>query len=152
MDPATLTFSLAAPGVRRVGGRLQRPPAPGSPLALRAFLDYSCLEVFTGNGEVLTARVYRGSAAAATAGAGGGSQHHYHQHHQHPYNYQLTGPTRGSPGSTPRTPTSLYGSGRTAHGGAGAAASGVSLVSFGCATEFVSVGVYEVGTIWAAEV
>ncbi|GIL97891.1 hypothetical protein Vretimale_3412, partial [Volvox reticuliferus] len=62
IDPATLTFSLAAPGARRVGGRLQRPPVPGSPLALRVFLDYSCLEVFTGNGEVLTARVYRGSA------------------------------------------------------------------------------------------
>ncbi|EFJ50760.1 hypothetical protein VOLCADRAFT_103826 [Volvox carteri f. nagariensis] len=62
IDPATLTFSLAAPGVRRVGGRLQRPPAPGSPLSLRVFLDYSCLEVFTGEGEVLTARVYRGSA------------------------------------------------------------------------------------------
>ncbi|GIL47606.1 hypothetical protein Vafri_4399, partial [Volvox africanus] len=62
IDPATLTFSLAAPGARRVGGPLQRPPARGTPLALRVFLDYSCLEVFTGNGEVLTARVYRGSA------------------------------------------------------------------------------------------
>jgi beta-fructofuranosidase len=70
VDPATLTFSLAAPGVRRVGGRLQRPPAPGSPLALRAFLDYSCLEVFTGNGEVLTARVYRGSPTAADSHCG----------------------------------------------------------------------------------
>ena len=44
MDPTTLTFSLAAPGARRVGGPLLRPPAPGSPLELRVFLEYSCLE------------------------------------------------------------------------------------------------------------
>ncbi|GLC44182.1 Putative beta-Fructufuranosidase [Pleodorina starrii] len=68
IDPATLTFSLAAPGARRVGGRLQRPPAPGNPLALRVFLDHSSLEVFTGDGEVLTARVYRGSPSAPGAG------------------------------------------------------------------------------------
>ncbi|KXZ49898.1 hypothetical protein GPECTOR_19g349 [Gonium pectorale] len=67
LDPSTLTFSLAAHGARRVGGRLLRPPAPGSPLSLRVFLDYSCLEVFTAAGEVLTARVYRGSAPAAPA-------------------------------------------------------------------------------------
>jgi hypothetical protein len=33
---------------------------PGSPLRLRLFLDGSCLEVFTGSGQALTTRVYRG--------------------------------------------------------------------------------------------
>ncbi|GLC68481.1 Putative beta-Fructufuranosidase [Pleodorina starrii] len=40
------------------GGELDLPP--GSPLRLRLFLDASCLEVFTGSGQVLTTRVYRG--------------------------------------------------------------------------------------------
>lgn len=44
----THEFSLAAPGVRRVGGKLLRPPARGQPLALHVFLDGSLLEVFTG--------------------------------------------------------------------------------------------------------
>ncbi len=69
MDPATLTFSLAAPGARRVGGRLLRPPPPSAPLSLRLFLDYSCLEVFTEQGEVLTTRLYRGSPPAVNLGA-----------------------------------------------------------------------------------
>ena len=70
LDPHTLTFSLAAPGARRVGGPLLRPPAPGQPLSLRVFLDYSCLEVFTGDGEVLTARVYRGVPSSMDAAGG----------------------------------------------------------------------------------
>jgi len=48
---------------RRVGGRLERPPAcaSGAPvLKLRLLLDGSSLEVFTGGGEVLSTRVYRG--------------------------------------------------------------------------------------------
>ncbi|KXZ48111.1 hypothetical protein GPECTOR_30g206 [Gonium pectorale] len=40
------------------GGELDLPP--GAPLRLRIFLDASCLEVFTGTGQVLTTRVYRG--------------------------------------------------------------------------------------------
>ncbi|GLC44183.1 hypothetical protein PLESTB_000899400 [Pleodorina starrii] len=139
MDPATLTFSLAAPGARRVGGRLQRPPAPGNPLALRVFLDHSCLEVFTGDGEVLTARVYRGSSPSAPGYPGG----HHHHHHAHYYHHHHSAPPGGSAASTPPPP--LYGVG-------GAAAAGVELVSFGCSTEFLSVGAYEVGTIWAEDV
>lgn len=50
LDPATLTFSLAAPGARRVGGKLLRPPALGQPLQLRLFLDYSLMEVGAGKG------------------------------------------------------------------------------------------------------
>ncbi|GIL47605.1 hypothetical protein Vafri_4389, partial [Volvox africanus] len=127
MDPATLTFSLAAPGARRVGGPLQRPPARGTPLALRVFLDYSCLEVFTGNGEVLTARVYRGCGPRSNSSSVG-----YHQRQNVP-----------SPGSS--TPPPLYSAG-------GTAAAGVELVSFGCSTEFLSVGAYEVGSIWEEDV
>ncbi|GLC44140.1 Putative beta-Fructufuranosidase [Pleodorina starrii] len=64
----------------QAGGELDLPP--GSPLRLRLFLDASCLEVFTGSGQVLTTRVYRGHpplhphphphAAAATAVDSGG--------------------------------------------------------------------------------
>lgn len=53
-------------GVRRVGGKLLRPPAPGTALQLRVLIDYSLLEVFTGGGEVLSTRVYRGSAGPHT--------------------------------------------------------------------------------------
>uniref|UniRef100_A0A7S3QUF1 beta-fructofuranosidase n=1 Tax=Dunaliella tertiolecta TaxID=3047 RepID=A0A7S3QUF1_DUNTE len=60
LDPETHEYSLAAPGCRRVGSKLQRPPALGQPMALRLFIDYSLLEVYTGNGEVLSTRVYRG--------------------------------------------------------------------------------------------
>ncbi|KAJ9506637.1 hypothetical protein QJQ45_018294 [Haematococcus lacustris] len=60
LDPETHEFSLAAPGCRRVGGKLMRPPLPGQPMHLRVLLDASLLEVFTGGGEVLTTRVYRG--------------------------------------------------------------------------------------------
>ena len=60
MDPNTHKFSLAAPDVRRVGGPLMRPPAPGEPLRLRLLLDGSLLEIFTGSGEALSTRVYRG--------------------------------------------------------------------------------------------
>ncbi|PNH04923.1 hypothetical protein TSOC_008958, partial [Tetrabaena socialis] len=54
---------------------------PGAPLRLRLFLDASCLEVFTGTGQALTTRVYRGHPpdhqhqqpehAAAAEGSGG---------------------------------------------------------------------------------
>lgn len=61
------------------------PPHPsGAPLELRLLLDGSALEIFTGSGETLTSRVYRGApaptraraavsaaAAAAVAAAGG---------------------------------------------------------------------------------
>lgn len=42
----------------RIGGALDL--KPGDPLELRILLDNSCLEIFTGTGEVLTTRVYRG--------------------------------------------------------------------------------------------
>lgn len=54
------------PCLRRVGGKLQRPPLPGRPLHLRVLLDYSLLEVYTGGGEVLSTRVYRGSGEAGS--------------------------------------------------------------------------------------
>ncbi|KXZ49899.1 hypothetical protein GPECTOR_19g350 [Gonium pectorale] len=125
MDPSNLTFSLAAQGARRVGGRLLRPPAPGSPLSLRVFLDYSCLEVFTAAGEVLTARVYRGAAPAAPVA-------------HHPIHPSTAAHMTASP-SLP-----LYGYG-------GAAAAGVELVSFGCSTAFESVAAYEVGSMWVED-
>ncbi|KAF5833737.1 hypothetical protein DUNSADRAFT_9844, partial [Dunaliella salina] len=60
LDPETHEYSLAAPGCRRVGSKLQKRPALGQPMALRLFIDYSLLEVYTGSGEVLSTRVYRG--------------------------------------------------------------------------------------------
>eukprot|EP00198_Chlamydomonas_reinhardtii_P001575 XP_001690911.1 glycoside-hydrolase-like protein [Chlamydomonas reinhardtii] len=183
LDPHTLTFSLAAPGARRVGGPLLRPPAPGQPLSLRVFLDYSCLEVFTGDGEVLTARVYRGvppapppaprGSSGRGSSSGGGS---------------AATTRRVSPLGTPRrqqqqaavlqalqlkglalpaSPSAAAGMlpdpfnheqghhgphhhllAHDAYASGGAAAAGVELVSFGCATEFESVAAYEVGEIW----
>jgi hypothetical protein len=47
------------------------PPAPGAPLELRLLLDGSALEIFTGSGETLTTRVYRGTPPAVGSGAGG---------------------------------------------------------------------------------
>ncbi len=48
VDPITHQFSLAAPGCRRIGGKLAHPPQPGESLQLRVLLDYSLLEIFTG--------------------------------------------------------------------------------------------------------
>lgn len=50
LDPATLEFSLTAPGARRIGAPLDL--RHGEPLALRLLLDYSVLEVFTSSGQV----------------------------------------------------------------------------------------------------
>lgn len=47
-----------APEPRRVGGPLLMRPA--DKLHLRIFVDHSCVEVFTGTGEVLSTRIYRG--------------------------------------------------------------------------------------------
>lgn len=58
LDPATMSFSLTAPTARHIGGQID--VKPGQPLQLRLLLDFSCLEVFTGTGEVLSTRVYRG--------------------------------------------------------------------------------------------
>jgi sucrose-6-phosphate hydrolase SacC (GH32 family) len=46
------------PEPRRVGGPLLMRPA--DKLHLRIFVDHSCVEVFTGTGEVLSTRIYRG--------------------------------------------------------------------------------------------
>lgn len=51
----------------RVGGGIDL--KPGDPLEMRILLDNSCLEIFTGTGEVLSTRVYRGrSQSGADAG------------------------------------------------------------------------------------
>jgi hypothetical protein len=71
LDPATMRYSLTAPGARHVGGPLDL--RPGAPLELRLLLDGSVLEVFTGTGQVLATRVYRGSPWAAAGAAGGGA-------------------------------------------------------------------------------
>ena len=77
IDPISHEFSLEAPDALRVGGVLQRPPRAGQPLQLRLLLDATLLEIFTGEGEVLSTRVYRGrpptqipAAAAAMAAEG----------------------------------------------------------------------------------
>ena len=46
------------PEPRRVGGGLRMNPA--DKLHLRIIVDHSCVEVFTGTGEVLSTRIYRG--------------------------------------------------------------------------------------------
>jgi sucrose-6-phosphate hydrolase SacC (GH32 family) len=61
LDPDTKAFSLSAPNVRRIGGKVD--PAGFDTLALRIILDHSLLEVFTGSGQVVTTRVYRGQPA-----------------------------------------------------------------------------------------
>eukprot|EP00775_Hariotina_reticulata_P002344 gene2344-2651_t len=68
LDPATMAFSLTAPMARRIGGPISH--RPGAPLALRLLLDHSVLEIFTGTGEVLSTRVYRGSPPHGHADAG----------------------------------------------------------------------------------
>lgn len=66
LDPETMTYSLSGPAVRRVGGRLD--PPSFSTVALRVVLDHSLLEIFTGTGQVITTRVYRGEPPGADAG------------------------------------------------------------------------------------
>lgn len=66
LDPETMTYSLSGPAVRRVGGRLD--PPNFATIALRIVLDHSLLEIFTGTGQVITTRVYRGEPPGADAG------------------------------------------------------------------------------------
>jgi hypothetical protein len=58
-------------GVRRLGGKLRL--APGEALTLQVYLDYSLLEIYTGDGQVLSTRVYR---SCSNKGAGSGSGQH----------------------------------------------------------------------------
>lgn len=51
---------------RRLGGKLRL--AAGEALQLQVFLDYSLLEVFAGDGQVLSTRVYRGCSDKPAAG------------------------------------------------------------------------------------
>lgn len=60
VDPDTMEFCLDAETSRRVGGSIDL--RPGEPLELRVLLDHSCVEIFTSTGDVLSTRVYRGSA------------------------------------------------------------------------------------------
>lgn len=60
VDPDTMEFCLDAEASRRVGGTIDL--RPGEPLELRILLDHSCVEIFTSTGDVLSTRVYRGSA------------------------------------------------------------------------------------------
>eukprot|EP00803_Ostreobium_quekettii_P007954 evm.model.scf_929.2 EVM.evm.TU.scf_929.2 scf_929:6204-10003(+) len=62
VDPDTMEFTLDAESSRRVGGNIDL--RPGEPLQLRVLMDHSCVEIFTGTGDVLSTRVYRGSAPA----------------------------------------------------------------------------------------
>ncbi|KAG2446052.1 hypothetical protein HXX76_000654 [Chlamydomonas incerta] len=186
LDPHTLTFSLAAPGARRVGGPLLRPPASGCPLSLRVFLDYSCLEVFTGDGEVLTARVYRGvppapplpgprgsSSGGSASGSGSaavtrrvsplGTPRWQQNQAAALQALQQQGlmALPASPSAAAAKLPDLFNHEQGHHGphhhllthdayaSGGAAAAGVELVSFGCATEFDNVAAYELGEIWA---
>lgn len=51
--------------VRRVGGPTEL--APGNDTChLRVLMDHSCIEVFTGTGEVLSTRIYRCAIVAGT--------------------------------------------------------------------------------------
>lgn len=58
LNPETMEFFLDADSSRRIGGPIDW--HAGQPLYLRIILDHSCLEIFTGTGEVLSTRVYRG--------------------------------------------------------------------------------------------
>jgi hypothetical protein len=58
----------AAPEPRRVGGPLRMHPSDR--LHLRVIVDHSCVEVYTGTGEVLSTRVYRGQAPEDATDAG----------------------------------------------------------------------------------
>lgn len=58
VDPETMDFCISSSSSYRVGGIIDY--RPGSPLYLRILIDHSVLEVYTGSGEVLSTRVYRG--------------------------------------------------------------------------------------------
>lgn len=58
VDPETMEFCINSSSSHRVGGIIDF--QPGTPLCLRILIDHSVLEVFTGSGEVLSTRVYRG--------------------------------------------------------------------------------------------
>ncbi|EFN52585.1 hypothetical protein CHLNCDRAFT_58794 [Chlorella variabilis] len=68
---------------RRVGGPLPL-MRPADPLHLRILVDHSCIEVYTGTGEALSTRIYRGPAPEGCADAGisflafGGTAHIKH--------------------------------------------------------------------------
>ena len=47
--------------------------APGSPLELRVFIDASAVEVFTGTGQALSTRIYRGAPPDTAPSRGAGS-------------------------------------------------------------------------------
>eukprot|EP00210_Caulerpa_lentillifera_P005074 g4847.t1 len=59
LDPETMEFYLDSEDSHRIGGPVEWNSK--EPLKLRILLDHSCLEVFTGSGEVLSTRVYRGA-------------------------------------------------------------------------------------------
>eukprot|EP01026_Neomeris_dumetosa_P059679 TRINITY_DN5578_c0_g2_i1.p2 TRINITY_DN5578_c0_g2~~TRINITY_DN5578_c0_g2_i1.p2 ORF type:complete len:297 (+),score=49.88 TRINITY_DN5578_c0_g2_i1:37-891(+) len=59
IDPATYQFAWNSPQARRIGGPLSHDPS--EPLQLRVLIDHSCIEVYTGSGEVLSTRIYRGA-------------------------------------------------------------------------------------------
>lgn len=58
IDQDTMQFCIDQDSSRRVGGIVSF--SPGDALHLRMLLDYSSLEIFTGNGEVLSTRLSRG--------------------------------------------------------------------------------------------
>ncbi|KAL4855527.1 Acid beta-fructofuranosidase 4 [Chlorella vulgaris] len=70
-DLAAPMREAPAPAVepRRVGGPLPQ-MHPGDVLHLRILVDHSCVEVYTGTGEVLSTRIYRGQAPEGITDAG----------------------------------------------------------------------------------
>eukprot|EP00803_Ostreobium_quekettii_P007372 evm.model.scf_89.9 EVM.evm.TU.scf_89.9 scf_89:38243-42484(-) len=60
VDPDTMEFTVDDESSRRVGGNIDL--RPGEPLQLRVLMDHSCIEIFTSTGDVLSTRVYRGTA------------------------------------------------------------------------------------------
>ncbi|GMH35060.1 hypothetical protein BSKO_02928 [Bryopsis sp. KO-2023] len=61
VNPETMEFCLDSETSRRIGGVIDF--RPGDPLVLRVMIDHSVVEIFTGSGEVLSTRVYRGAPA-----------------------------------------------------------------------------------------
>jgi hypothetical protein len=54
-------------GVRQLQGQLRL--APGQPLQLRLLMDFSLLEVFCGDGQVMSTRLYRGVWPSGSSGS-----------------------------------------------------------------------------------